>query len=52
MAWVHRFFNYAVARLTGRATREEGSEGMRIAGERLRLLGELGMRDGANASKK
>lgn len=52
VAWAHRFFNYALARLTGRATREEGSEGMRIAGERLRLLGELGMRDGANAPKK
>ena len=52
VAWAHRFFNYALARLTGRATREEGSEGMRIAGERLRLLGELGMRGGANAPKK
>lgn len=52
VAWAHRFFNYALARLTGRATREEGSEGMRIAGERLRLLGELGMRGGAKAPKK
>lgn len=52
VAWVHRFFNYALARLTGRATREEGSEGMRIADERLRLLGELGMRGGAKAPKK
>lgn len=52
VAWAHRFFNYALARLTGRATREEGSEGMRIADERLRLLGELGMRDGAKAPKK
>ena len=52
VAWAHRFFNYALARLTGRATREEGSEGMRIADERLRLLGELGMRGGAKAPKK
>lgn len=44
-AWVHRFFNYALARLTGRASREEGAEGLRIADERLRLLGELGMRE-------
>ena len=43
-AWVHRFFNYAVARLTGRVSREEGAEGMRIADERLRLLSDLGMR--------
>lgn len=43
-AWVHRFFNYARARLTGRASRQEETGGMRIADERLKLLSELGMR--------
>lgn len=52
VAWGHRFINYGVMRLTGRASRTEASEGMRIADERLNLLGRLGMRNGANAPEK
>lgn len=50
VAWAHRLFNYVRLRLTGRATRTEEVEGMRIADERLCLLGALGMRDGAQGN--
>ena len=44
-AWVHRFFNYGLSVLTGKAKYDETAKGMQIADERLLLLGRLGLRD-------
>ncbi len=46
-AWVHRFALYAFRVVTGKARRDEATEGLRIADARLDLLNRLGLRDRA-----
>lgn len=47
VAWVHRWANYLVSLVTGKASHKEAAAGMKIADERLRLLDRLGLRDDA-----
>ncbi len=46
VAWVHRFINYAVSLVTGKAKHRDTAASLSVADERLALLSRLGLRDG------
>ena len=44
-AWIHRFVNYGISLIMGRAKHTDTLAGVQIADDRLRLLEQLGLRD-------